>query len=293
MSEGPYRKSVMLASGPREVPFGLRARLYHLNWMSITGWAEIAFGMVFVWVFAMQSDLSELWAFDGKLERAPAVVIDSRATAAKVNRSRVYSTDYRFTVDGVEYRGRSYARGGYRQAGARVEVEYPAGKPDHSRIVGMSTSLFGPWGTLAGLAPLPGLVFLMFGLRRGRRSVTLLRQGKVTDGKLVSRQGTSVRINGRMVYKLTFQFQADDGKTYYAEARTHRTEVLTDEPTEQLVYHPSDPRFATLIDHLPGTPRINENGQIEPRTGFGTTLAIALPFLATVPHLIVYLALFV
>jgi hypothetical protein len=64
---------------------------------------------------------------------------------------------------------------------------------------------------------------------------------------------------------MRFEFEADDGKRYQTVARTHQTEKLEDDKLEPLLYLPADPRQATLIDHLPGAPRINPDGTIARR----------------------------
>jgi hypothetical protein len=46
--------------------------------------------------------------------------------------------------------------------------------------------------------------------------------------------------------------------------RTHEPRYLEDEPTEQVLYLPSDPRWATLLDDLPGRPRVRDDGTIAP-----------------------------
>lgn len=292
--DGPYRKAnLVLAQGPRTVPFALKARLYNFNVMSIVGWSLISFGMIFVWVFAMQSDIASLWQWNGPLEHAPARVVSSRATSNKINNSYVYEFTYVFTgPDGAEHGGRSYKTGGYYDS-RNVEAEFPSGNPGRSRLRGMRTSVWGPWGSLLGLIPIVGVFFVSFGLLRGRRAVTLLSRGKVALGKLVRRAPTNVRVNGQRVMKLTFLFKSDDGRSWEAEARTHQTHLLMDDAEEQLLYHPVDPRYSTLMDHLPGGPRVGADGQLEMQGGnAGGMLAAALPLLALVPHAIVYFALF-
>jgi hypothetical protein len=291
--DGPYRNANMvLAQGPRTVPFALKARLYNFNLMSILGWSLISFGMIFVWVFAMQSDVASLWQWDGPLERTPARIVSSRATSNKINKSYVYEFTYVFTgPDGAEHGGRSYQTGGYVRG--NPEAEFPSGNPGRSRLRGMRTSVWGPWGSLLGLIPIVGVFFVSFGLLRGRRAVTLLSRGKVARGKLVRRAPTNVRVNGQRVMRLTFMFQSDDGRSWEAEAKTHQTHLLMDDAEEQLLYHPVDPRYSTLMDHLPGGPRVGADGQLEMHGGnAGGLLALALPLLALGPHLIVYLALF-
>ena len=64
-------------------------------------------------------------------------------------------------------------------------------------------------------------------------------------------EATNTKINKQTVYKLFFEFTANDGKTYQVVAKTHKTHRLLDEELEALVYDPANPSNAVVLDALP------------------------------------------
>jgi hypothetical protein len=100
------------------------------------------------------------------------------------------------------------------------------------------------------------------GFRSGLKGNRLLANGKIGSGRLISSEPTNTRINRRTVYKLTFEFTAEDGRTYQAVAKTHEPHHLQDEAEERLLYDAYNPAYAVLLDNLPGAPDIDETGQV-------------------------------
>ncbi|MCH7728073.1 MAG: hypothetical protein IH991_16590 [Planctomycetes bacterium] len=121
--------------------------------------------------------------------------------------------------------------------------------------------MFGPFAVIAGIIPIIGLGLLFVGVTKARTRLHLLRNGQQTTGTLVDKRATAVRVNNRKVYKLTFQFTTADSQTCEVVARSHRPEDLSDKD-EPLLYDPIFPNRATLLAHLPGSPEIDETGQI-------------------------------
>lgn len=66
-----------------------------------------------------------------------------------------------------------------------------------------------------------------------------------------------------MVYKLTFEFTDDFGNSYKATAKNHITDLLEDESKEQLLYDPKNPSYAVMLDNLPGSPDVDDMGNIQ------------------------------
>lgn len=85
---------------------------------------------------------------------------------------------------------------------------------------------------------------------KNKKSVELLEIGKVAYGQFAFKEPTSVKINGRTVYKMVFIFEVN-GKKHRAIAKTHKTENLSNQSEEKLVYNPIFPEDAQLIDELP------------------------------------------
>ncbi len=60
-------------------------------------------------------------------------------------------------------------------------------------------------------------------------------------------------------------------------AKSHSPEILEDEVEEPLLYLPSDPSVVGLLDALPGSPRIDEDGQIRVESLLSTLLVTLAP----------------
>jgi hypothetical protein len=142
--------------------------------------------------------------------------------------------------------------------------------------------MFGAGAAFVVIFPLVGLVFVLIGLRGGRRAAHLLANGKLTTGTLKSKVATNTRVNNQTVYKLTFEFQAEEGGTYETVVRTHVVHRLVDEPQERLLYDPFFPARAVLLDNLPGSPRIDPTGQL--RASATAPLYVLLPAISLFGH---------
>ena len=294
-----------LADPPREVPWAVKLRVLFGGFLSQFGWAFFGFGMVFVWAFTANADLLGWYRFGGELEYAQGTVTAGEATHCSVNNSRVYANHYRFTTgDGTEHTAVSYATGRRLSPGRQVRVEYPPGRPETSRIAGMRTSIFGVATLLVLIFPAAGLGLLLPGLWRGLRGIRLLRDGKQAVGRLIDRKPTRARVNNQPVWKLTFEFTAEDGGVFQVSARTHDTSRLSgeapgslpgvaaasgggdgeDAPLEPLVYDPFRPARAALLDALPGGPRIDENGNIRVSRPLRTLAVLIAPAATILGH---------
>lgn len=278
-----------LAQPPRHVPLSLLV-LSLVNGASLFGWVFFGFGMIFFWAFAGNADLSAI-TFRGPHEIAEARVLSVEPTGASEGGSRVQETRYEFSVAGRRVDGRSYTLGATPQPGALVEVEYDADNPERSRIPGMRRALFGPWLILVAIFPLVGLAVIVPMTLAGIRRYRLLRNGVLTQGRLVSKKATNMLVNRRRVYKLTFAFTTRDGRPGEAVAMTSMVEQLQDEKEEPLLYDPDDPRRAFLMDELPTRPEI-DGGELQGRP-IPAFFAALIPLAAIAVHgYVLYLKVF-
>ena len=289
-----------LSDPPRSVPLMVKVRLLFGGFTNQFGWFFFGFGMIFVWIFGMQADLTGWLVFGGDLATAPGRIIRVEDTNMTVNEQEIHAIQYSFTVDGVERTGVSYDTGSPSE-GANVIVEYPAGDPDAHRIAGMDRSPVPIWAIFVFIFPIVGLCFMVPGVIRGLRGARLLRDGKLAVGKLVDRKATNTQINDQTVYKYTFEFTADDGQVYPVTAKTHRHGVLDGEDpanlpasveyhgdpedtVEPLVYDPMDPKRAAILDGLPGGPRIDENGNVRAGGLLGALASLIVPGATVIGH---------
>ena len=272
---------------PRRVPWLVRGPLLFGGFINQFGWGFFGFGLIFAWVFGLMADFSGLRFALGQVDTTAGVVIAVESTSATVNETPVYAVTYTYRVERLEaaYQDVAYATGRQFEPGWDVTVEYLRSNPAISRLPGTRRGMFPVW-VLGIVAPFPliGLVFMAFGLRRGLQAVSLLSTGQVGMGRFKSKEPTGVRVNNRPVYKLTFEFTADDGTLYEVSSQTHQPRLLQDERQEQLVYNPRRPAQAVMLDNLSGSPQLDDFGQIQPGSLKGALLTLILPAVTVLVH---------
>lgn len=278
-----------LAPPPRRVPLTLAARA--LLGGAAFAWIWLAFGSSIATAFLLKTDLGSWLAFRGERVAVPAVVTGCAATGASEGGGKgrsgtpIYANRYAFDAGGGEREGVSYALGECLEAGAEVQVEFPAGRPERSRIVGMRRAWFGPEVAFVLVFPLAGLLLLFFSLRKGWRELRLLRRGKLALGTLVGKEATNVSVNKQRVMKLRFALETERGRQEVL-VKTHLTGAVEDEPRERILYDPERPERAAAWDLLSGHPRVDFAGGLEPAGLRGLLLAIAPPLLAVAGHVL-------
>ncbi len=273
-----------LAPAPRRVPFGLRLRMlvagpaaFAWFWLAITGPIST--------IFLRNADLS-WWRFRGPVESTRGVVTACDRTGASEGGSKgrsgtpIYANRFTFERAGESLEGVSYATGRCLAAGTAVAVEYPADAPERSRIVGMRSATFGPEVLFVAIFPLIGFGMLAFASRSRWRELRLLGAGKLGHGTLVGEEATNVSVNKQPVMKLRFDLVSEAGTHHEVVVKTHRTEALKDDPRERLLYDPASPQVAVAWDLLPGPPRVDATGAIEPPGFASSAVALLLPALA-------------
>jgi hypothetical protein len=284
----PHGSRSLALLTPRLVPPLVQIRVLFGGVLNQIGWLLFGFGMIFVWVFAANIDWSFV-QFRGPLDTAPGAVTESRPTGSSENRRQIHEIHYTFmTPDEHTHQGVCYSLGLPMSAGEKVTVEYPAGRPETSRIKGMRTGMFGAFVLFVAIFPAVALVLVAIGLRSGRRGLRLLKHGQLAEGRLIDKRSTNMKVNNQTVWKYTFSFVAADGREYQAIGRSH-TDRLEDEPAESLLYDPANPTRSVMLGSLPGDPRIDEQGQIRVRAPLASLAVLVLPLIAIVGHGLVLL----
>ena len=249
----------------RALPRSVMWRLLLSGPLNQVAWLLLGIGLIPGWVVVSSVDLSFVHYW-GAIERTTGTIMDLAETGVSINHQPVLANAYRFIAsDGRHFEDYSYATGRWYNDGEQVSIEYPRGKPHLLRIQNMSRKSFGPLGLLFAIGPVVGLSFLAFRVRRALQTRYLLQRGVLTRGVLVDKEATNMTVNNATVYKLTFAFTANDGQEYHVVRRTHETGPLEDEQAERLLYDPSCPQTALLVDALPGMPTFDDNGQIRPQ----------------------------
>lgn len=278
-----------LANPPRPVPLLVRLRVLLGGTASQIGWVLFGFGMIFFWAFVWRADLTSWYRFRGVVPVTEGRVTRSSDTRASEGGSKgrrgtpIYKNEFTFAVDDKEYRNASYAVGIRLPVGRMVSVQYLASDPSVARIRGMRANVFGPAVLFVMLFPLAGFGLVVFSVSRGLRACRLLSHGVPTTGRLVSREATAVKENGRIVYKLTFEFDTGEGPSCTATARTNAPEKFK-EQEEPLVYDPENPSRAVMLDNLPGAPHIGEDGHVSCQQPARALLSLVTPLATILGH---------
>ena len=280
-----------LAGPPRSVPLSVRLRILLGGFLNQFGWIFFGFGLVFVWAFTLNADLTSWYRFRGQLETSEGKVIDCKKTLYSEGGSKhskgtpVYEIHYDFTTaDGTEYKGLSYITGKQFELGQKVTIEYPQGKAQTSRIKGMRQKPVGLFGIFPVVFPMIGLLFIIRGIKKGIKANRLLTLGEQTTGRLKSKERTNTKVNKKPVFKLTFEFNTPEEMTYETLVKTHETGKLEDQAEEPLLYDPVHPSYAVMLDDLPGNPRIMENGTIQAGSAAGTIMLLIIPLATIIGH---------
>ena len=252
--------------------------------MNQFGWFFFGFGLIFFWVFAMNADLSFLY-FTGRLITVEGIVTESFKTGASENDVPVFENYYSFTtLEGERLNNVSYSTGTALRSGEKVTIEYPEGNPSYSRIKGMRRQTFGPAILFVVIFPVIGLVFLSAGLKKSLLAIRLLQGGELTTGTLISKVPTGSKINNQTVYKVTFGFADHLGREWEVSEKTHLPHLLEDEAEERLLFFTGNPKSAVMLDSLPSSPAINEQGYIVPSPSKASLFRLLIPLMTIVGH---------
>jgi len=284
-----------LGKPPRFIPLSLKTYLLFGGFLNQFGWFFFGFGMIFFWIFALNSDITSWFYFRNNIEVTRGAVLFSEDTGASVGGSRsrtgrysrgtpIVAIHYSFKVNNRSYNGVSYATGEYLAPKTSVTIEYKKDNPNISRIKGMRTKIFGPGPIFVIIFPIIGLCFIFAGLKRGIKSIDLLQSGRVAKARFVSKKPTNMKVNKQPVYELTFEFEDNFGKKHHYKTKTHILESILDEEFEQLVYSPYNPEYACLIDELPGLPIITPSGNIKLKSPKMAINSLILPVISILGH---------
>ena len=239
------------SSSGREIPLSLTLKVIFVKTTNAIALPFLIMGGLFMFIFGANSDFSSFRLGDNSPTREGQIT-QARSTNASSNNQIIYEYHYSFNLpNGTSQSGISYSENSNFQEGDTVQIQYVEKDPLISRIQGMRTAMFEPWVLLIIFPFLAiGLIFIIVNTINGIKANKLLNFGKLTYGRLVSKEPTNTRINNRTVYKLTFEFK-DGSQTFKAVAKSHLPEKLEDERLEKLVYDPNNPDNAVMIDSLP------------------------------------------
>ncbi|MCB9894286.1 MAG: DUF3592 domain-containing protein [Planctomycetes bacterium] len=287
-------------SSGRNVPLTTQVAIAFGGFFPQFGAAFFTFGMIFWWIFGAQADVTSWYQFSGDLVHVQGQALTCTDTGMSVGGdddtrgTPVYKTTYGYEVEGGRYyEGECYGTGLSFSPGQVVPVEYVADDPVTSRIEGSRKKPWDAWVLFVAIFPGLGLVFMALGVRSNLRKLRILKVGKTTRGRLVSKEPTNTKINNQTVYKFTFEYQDESGNTHQVSDKTHITHLLEDEDTEKLVYDPGNPANGLLVDVLPGKPKIDDHGNIGASGAAAAFTRAVLPVGGVAAHVAVFVLLYV
>lgn len=246
----------------------------------LIGWIFLGVGLLFLYVFDVPETAQSLWSFRQNQENihTTGVVHKIETTNTKINKQRLYAIHYSFvSVEGNFFEGITKAVRPLPQENEKVEIEYVPHKPTISRIKGLKDGGMVAIMFFLFIFPIIGLSFLLYHFNVNVNALNLLRIGILTQGKCIGKEPTLTKINNQRVYKFTFLFRAQDGKEYRATAKSHTIWELTDEPEEAILYDPSQPQKAVLLDNIAGRPKINSYNEVEIENFYNLILNLIAP----------------
>lgn len=276
---------------PRAVPLPVQLRVLLGGMVSQMGWIFLGFGLVFVWVFAVNVDFSgPLRLITRQVEtRGQVTAVEdtgfSEGGDDNTPGTPIYRIVYRFAGPGGRtLEGASFSVGTGVQPGDLVRVEYAASNPETSRILGLRQAPIPLAGLFVLIFPLIGLVMVVFSLMEGIKAIQLLHGGVLAQATLLSAEPTSMSVNHRPVVRLTFDFTDADGGLHEIASRTTYPELLQDQQTETVLYDPRRPDYAVMLDSLPGAPRLTSDGSLEIDAPQSAYALIIVPALTVIGH---------
>ena len=284
-----------IAMPPRNVPLSVTLSLLLGGWLNQIGWGLVAFGGIFAWIFAANADVTSVIYFRGEVRTVSGTVTGVEKTAFSTGGSGrrrrssssrkgkpIYEVRYRYSpAADISREGRSYfthtSSSTEPDVSQEVVVEYPADRPDISRVEGMRCKPFHAALSLIALVPAVGLIMCLRGFQCGLMNVGILARGRPAMGKLIDKRATGATVNKQRVWALTFEYADENGQTHETVVKTHHEEQLIDDAMEKLLYNPGHPGRAVLLDSLPGTPGLDERGNIQPVATSAAVARLVLP----------------
>lgn len=272
-----------LASPPRHVSWTAAIQTV-FGGMRQAVWVVAALLTLFVWIFAADSELMTRFEMRGPLRRATGTVLDVRRTSASENRGRIMAVDYRYRVDGKEYRGTSYAvHKTLPRDDNLVIVEFREVDPSASRIAGLRRHRFGAAGGLLFIPWVAVLVVALLRVIQALRDVRLLARGELAFARVIEKTATSMRIQKQRVHRyvlevdeppdareVSYRERAPRPSPHRFEVRTHRGAALEREPLHPVLLDRSAPARGLAIEALSVIPA---NGGFDaPATSLWTLL---------------------
>lgn len=245
----------------RNIGLGIKLKVFLSGFNVFFGGIFFFIGMFSTIVFMSQMSLKDI-RFSENSPTTKGTITNISGTSNYVNEKQVYKYSYNYKVNSIEYQGESF-KIGYQKI-EEVEIEYLESNHSVSRIKGMKTSSFPLWiiGFLL-IFPIVGAAIMLIGVRKNIKYIRILSIGRVTFGVFSHMETTGASVNKQPVFRMFFNYVTHDNVSAQAYGETYQIYKLQDEQIEPLVYNPSNPSEAIMIDALPKIVRKLLNNEIE------------------------------
>lgn len=240
-----------LRTQKRNVPLRIVLSVIFNNIYGYIGLSFAGIGLIFAALFTPVIDFVSPFHFGSDALTVQGAITEAERTNVSLNEENVIKYRYTFEYMGRSYTGISYSTDNNYRNGQRVNVEFEPDNPQISRIEGMSVKPAGLWMLFIYIFPGVGFLFLFFAFKKGLSKIGTIRYGIITRGKFINKESTGGSINGQTIYDLFFTFTDMSGNVHTATGSTHKIEAVMDEPEERIIYDPSNPSGAVVVDAMP------------------------------------------
>jgi len=284
-----------LAPAPRELPPSYALGVLCGDPLMQAGLLLLLFALVPLWGVLPYADAASLWRYRGELELANARITHVEQTSAtEGGRKRkpgtpVQRIDFEFEREGTLIAGTSYGPVAPPEVGAQVEIEYPSAQPQHARIRGLRSDLFGPAALLTLLFPLVGLVLCVVALVRAARVSELAKKGRSALGRTQELKFLRTR-KRREYHRASYAFTVD-GTDFRGTRDTTAKALYEDARGLRVLHDPQRPQRHELVDELPVPPQVDALGRVQPIPARKLVPMLILPVLVDVGYLAWMLAM--
>lgn len=259
-----------LKEPPREVPFMLRLAMV---------FNTVGFPMSFTFAFVLTALLTYSHPVDimnqFRLDRGAKTITGKIVSSKYITDDGDYRYIYLFEADdGKYYVGKSRSRNEI-AVNESVLVEYIQNKPDISRMKGTKTNFL-----LPVFAMLIALAVYLLKVVQGFMTAGALKNGELADAEVKNVE--EINEGDQKAYKITLEFMDKNGETRTFVHKTPRKENLVTDPTDLLLYDPTNSKNVWPVDEFPIPVEIDMDGRWVPP---GMKLVIR-----TAAHLLLFIA---
>ena len=237
---------------PRNVPFTAVLSLFFGSTLSLLGLIFAVMGAVMLLFLFPQVDFQPGALMSADSAHARGVVLECGPTAIHIKNETIYAVAYEFEAEGEKIKGKSYSAGSGLNPGSQVDILYRKNDPTFSRIDGLRRKPVGIWAALFILFPAAGIVMISLSSVRFSRSLRVLRNGIAVIARFSRKESTSMKTNGRTVYRYYYLYQDIRGTERTAFGKTHKTEKMDASSEKVVLYDPSYPDYSLIAEILPG-----------------------------------------